>query len=167
MAPEKKAENRKMVIIKVAEKLWGSCVCMAFVWWPMFPEKKRNAKRKINANKENEKRGKKVHKNHWLFVGVEFSFFSFLVILFLLSLFTLILYAFRLPYTRKNLSVCHRRHDSTLMLFAVHHVKSLDNDNDDGIILQFFAFPFCVIRRGKCLWNYFQPELQNQIFNTI
>lgn len=48
-------KKRKIVIIKVAEKLWGSCVCMAFVWWPMLPEKRRETR---NGNEAKRKRGK-------------------------------------------------------------------------------------------------------------
>jgi hypothetical protein len=44
-SPKKKPENEKkeIVIIKVAEKLWGSCIWF-FLRWPMFQEKRKNGK---------------------------------------------------------------------------------------------------------------------------
>lgn len=48
---ENTEEKRKIVIIKVAEKLWGSCMCMAFMRWPMLPERRKKSRREMETRR--------------------------------------------------------------------------------------------------------------------
>lgn len=80
--------------------VYGFCVV---AYASREPKKKRKEENKCQQKKEKE------HKNHWLFVGVEFSFFSswnyiipFPVIVCLSST----------EHARLSYSLCHRKHDS-------------------------------------------------------